>query len=132
VIRVLLVDDEALVRDGLRTIIELEDDLTVVGERADGAVAVQLARSFKPDVVLLDVRMPGMDGLEAARRLLRDPVAPRVVMLTTFDRDEYLYAAMQADASGFLLKDMRRGQLTAAIRTVAAAMPSSRRASPGG
>jgi DNA-binding NarL/FixJ family response regulator len=120
VIRVLIIDDEALVRDGLRAIIELEDDLTVVGEGADGEAALRLARSAKPDVVLLDVRMPGMDGLEAARHLLRAPAAPRVVMLTTFDRDEYLYAAMQAGASGFLLKDMRRGQLTAAIRTVAA------------
>ena len=118
-ITVLVADDEAIVRDGLRTIIDLEDDLRVVGEAADGAAAVAAARQLEPDVALVDVQMPHVDGLEATRRLLELPRAPKVVVLTTFDRNEYVYAAMRSGASGFLLKDVRRGQLTDAIRTVA-------------
>jgi DNA-binding NarL/FixJ family response regulator len=118
-ISVLLADDEAIVRDGLRAIIELEDDLEVVGEAADGAEAVELARSLSPDVAVVDIRMPGVDGLEATRRLLGLTAPPRVLVLTTFDRNEYVYEAMRAGASGFLLKDVRRGQLTDAIRAAA-------------
>jgi DNA-binding NarL/FixJ family response regulator len=119
-IRVLIADDEAIVRDGLRAIVELEDDLEVIAEAADGAEAVELARTLGPDVVLVDIRMPTMDGLEATRRLLALPSPPRVLVLTTFDRNEYVYEAMKAGASGFLLKDVRRGQLTDAIRKVVA------------
>jgi DNA-binding NarL/FixJ family response regulator len=117
-IRVLVADDEAIVRDGLRAIIETEDDLEVVGEAADGAQAVAAARQLAPDVVLVDIQMPGMDGVEATRRLVALPAPPRVLVLTTFDRNEYVYESMRAGASGFLLKDVRRGQLTDAIRTV--------------
>jgi len=120
VIRILIADDQALVRDGLRAIAELEDDIEVVGEASDGAEAVAASRRLNPDVVLMDVRMPGLDGIEAARRLLSDSDPPRVLMLTTFDRNEYVYEAMKAGASGFLLKDVRRDQLAGAIRTVAA------------
>jgi DNA-binding NarL/FixJ family response regulator len=114
--RVLLADDEAIVRDGLRAIVDLEDDLEVVAEAQDGAEAVELARAHSPDIALVDIRMPSVDGLEATRRLLALPRPPRVLVLTTFDRNEYVYQAMKAGASGFLLKDVRRGQLTDAIR----------------
>jgi DNA-binding NarL/FixJ family response regulator len=116
VIRVLIADDEAIVRDGLRTIVELEPDLEVVAEAADGAEAVELAGRNSPDVALVDIRMPNVDGLEATRRLARLPSPPRVLVLTTFDHNEYVYEAMKSGASGFLLKDVRRGQLTDAIR----------------
>jgi DNA-binding NarL/FixJ family response regulator len=119
-IRVLIADDEAIVRDGLRAIVELEDDLEVVAEAADGAEAVELARTLNPDVALVDIRMPTIDGLEATRRLLALANPPRVLVLTTFDRNEYVYEAMKAGASGFLLKDVRRGQLTDAIRKAVA------------
>jgi DNA-binding NarL/FixJ family response regulator len=119
-IRVLVADDEALVRDGLRAIAELEGDIEVVGEASTGDQAVALARKLRPDVVLMDVRMPGMDGIQATRRLLAEPGPPRVLMLTTFDRNHYVYEALKAGASGFLLKDVRRGQLTRAIRDVVA------------
>jgi DNA-binding NarL/FixJ family response regulator len=118
VIRVLVVDDEALVRDGLRSIAELEADFEVVGEAGDGAEAVTRSRALAPHVVLMDVRMPGMDGLEATRRILDAPHPPKVIVLTTFDRNEYIYEAMKAGASGFLLKDVRRGQLADAVRAV--------------
>jgi DNA-binding NarL/FixJ family response regulator len=118
VIRVLVADDEAIVRDGLRAIVELEPDLKVVAEAADGAQAVELARTHDPDVALVDIRMPNVDGLEATRRLLALPAPPRVIVLTTFDHNEYVYEAMRAGASAFLLKDVRRGQLTDAIRKV--------------
>jgi DNA-binding NarL/FixJ family response regulator len=118
VIRVLVADDEAIVRDGLRTIVELEPDLEVVAEAADGAEAVELARTEQPDVALVDIRMPNVDGLEATRRLVVLPAPPRVIVLTTFDHNEYVYEAMRAGASAFLLKDVRRGQLTDAIRKV--------------
>jgi DNA-binding NarL/FixJ family response regulator len=118
VIRILIADDEAIVRDGLRAIIEVEADLDVVAEASNGAEAIELARTHTPDVVLVDIRMPTMDGLEATRRLLAQPSPPRVLVLTTFDHNEYVYEAMKAGASGFLLKDVRRGQLTDAIRKV--------------
>jgi DNA-binding NarL/FixJ family response regulator len=118
VIRVLVVDDEALVRDGLRAIAELEDGIEVVGEAGDGAEAVQAAAEQHPDVVLMDIQMPGMDGVEATRQVVALSDAPRVIVLTTFDRNEYVYEAIRAGASAFLLKDLRRGQLTAAIRAV--------------
>ena len=117
-IRILIADDEAIVRDGLRAIVEHESDLEVVGEAADGEQAVAVARELEPDVALLDIQMPNVDGVEATRRLLALPRPPRVLILTTFDRNEYVYESMRAGASGFLLKDVRRGQLTDAIRTV--------------
>jgi DNA-binding NarL/FixJ family response regulator len=119
--RLLLVDDQELVRTGFRLILSAEPDLEVVGEAGDGAAAVDAARRLAPDVVLMDVRMPGVDGIEATRRLARvGPRAPRVLMLTTFDLDEYVYDALRAGASGFLLKDAPAVQLVDAIRVVAA------------
>jgi DNA-binding NarL/FixJ family response regulator len=118
VIRVLLADDQALVRAGFRLILELEPDVEVVGEAADGVEAIRVAREVDPDVVLMDVRMPELDGIEATRRLARAGVAARILMLTTFDLDEYVYDAMVAGASGFLLKDVPREQLVAGVRTV--------------
>jgi DNA-binding NarL/FixJ family response regulator len=120
VIRVLVVDDQALVRGGFRLILESQPDLEVVGEAENGAQALTRARELRPDVVLMDVRMPGMDGLEATRQLLSRGDAPRVLMLTTFDMDEYVYDALRAGASGFLLKDVRPEQLADAVRVVAA------------
>jgi DNA-binding NarL/FixJ family response regulator len=120
VIRVLLVDDQTLVRAGFRAILEIQDDIDVVGEAGDGAEAIERARELQPDVVLMDIRMPGLDGIEATRRLLANAnEAPRVLMLTTFDLNEYLYEAMKAGASGFLLKDAPRDQLVSAVRTIA-------------
>jgi DNA-binding NarL/FixJ family response regulator len=119
-LRVLVADDETLVRDGLRAIAELEGDIEIVGDAATGGQAVQLARTLHPDVVLMDIRMPDMDGLAATRAIMREPDPPRILVLTTFDSDEFVYQAMKAGASGFLLKDLRRGQLTEAIRTAAA------------
>jgi DNA-binding NarL/FixJ family response regulator len=120
VIRVLVADDQALVRGGFRLILDTQADIDVVGEAANGREAVAQARALRPDVVLMDVRMPEVDGLEATRQLLAAPDAPRVLMLTTFDLDEYVYAAMRAGASGFLLKDVRPEQLADAVRAVAA------------
>jgi DNA-binding NarL/FixJ family response regulator len=120
VIRVLVADDEALVRDGLRAIAELEPDITVAGEAGDGTAAIRQVRELRPDVVLMDVQMPGMDGIEATRRIMAEPRSPRVIVLTTFDRNEYVYQALRAGASGFLLKDVRRGQLVDAIKGVMA------------
>ena len=118
-IRVVLVDDDAMVRTGLRLILSAAPDIEVVGEAADGSAASVVVRRERPDVVLLDVRMPGVDGLTAARDLLADAAAPwRVVMLTTFDLDEYVYAALAAGASGFLLKDVPPERLVAAVRQV--------------
>ncbi len=128
VLRVLIADDQALVRAGFRMILEAQSDIEVVAEAADGVAAVNLSRRYRPDVVLMDVRMPGLDGLEATRRLLDGSAgdrsgggtpAPRVVILTTFDLDEYVYAALQAGASGFLLKDVSPEHLVGAVRTVA-------------
>jgi DNA-binding NarL/FixJ family response regulator len=120
VIRVLIVDDQALVRTGFRMIVEAEDDVTVVGEAADGEEALRLAESARPDVVLMDIRMPKLDGVEATRRIVaaRDFDAPRVLILTTFDLDEYVIEALRAGASAFLLKDAPPEELVAAIRTV--------------
>ena len=120
-IRVLLVDDQTLMRTAFRVILDLTDDIAVVGEAGEGQAAVRLAESLRPDVVLMDIRMPRMDGVEATRhiRSLPDGDAPRVLILTTFDLDEYVYAALQAGASGFLLKDALADDLLAAIRAVA-------------
>ena len=119
-IRVLVADDQALVRGGFRMILDAQKDIEVVGEAGDGREAVAKARELCPDVVLMDIRMPELDGLEATRRLLAGDGSSRVLILTTFDADEYVYEAMKAGASGFLLKDVRPEQLADAIRTVAA------------
>ncbi len=118
-LRVLIADDQALVRAGFRMILESEADLEVVGEAADGREALAEAGRLQPDVVLMDVRMPELDGIEAARQLLADDGSAKVVMLTTFDLDEYVYEALRAGASGFLLKDVPPEQLIAGIRAVA-------------
>lgn len=118
-IRVLLADDQGLVRAGFRMILGSEDDLEVVGEAADGLEAVELAARLDPHVVLMDIRMPRLDGIGATRRLMARGSAARVVVLTTFDLDEYVYAALRAGASAFLLKDAKESQLLAAIRVVA-------------
>ncbi|WP_406053092.1 response regulator [Kribbella sp. NBC_00889] len=118
-IGVLIVDDQALVRAGFTMILEIEPDITVAGEAANGAQALELTAQLRPDIVLMDVRMPGMDGIEATRRLQADRAAhSRVVMLTTFDMDEYVFEALQAGASGFLLKDVQPELLVAGIRAV--------------
>ena len=121
-IRVLLADDQALLREGFRALIDREADMTVIGEASDGAQAVQRSRQLQPDVVLMDIRMPGTDGLEATRQLLSGPAdsGVRVLILTTFDQDDYVYEALLAGASGYVLKDLRQAELVAAIRTVAA------------
>jgi len=118
VIRVLLADDQVLVRSGLSAILSVHDDLDVVGEASDGAEAVEMATALDPDVVVMDVRMPVMDGIEATRRLAGHPA--RILILTTFDLDEHVYEALRAGASGFLLKDAPPARLADAIRTVAA------------
>ena len=117
-IRVVLVDDQALFRAGIRMVIDSQPDLTVVGEAGDGAEALTVVRAQRPDVVLMDIRMPVMDGLAATAELLTDPAPPKVVMLTTFDLDEAAARAIQGGASGFLLKDADPEFLLAAIRTV--------------
>ena len=117
---VLIADDQELVRSGFRLIVELEPDLEVAGEAADGREAVELARRLRPDVALMDVRMPELDGIEATRRMAHAAPETHVLILTTFDLDEYVYDAMRAGASGFLLKDVGRDQLVLGIRTVAA------------
>jgi DNA-binding NarL/FixJ family response regulator len=118
-IKVLIADDQELVRAGFRMIIEDREDLEVVGEAGDGDQAVRLAAESQPDVVLMDVRMPGVDGIVATRRLTSFEHPPKVIILTTFDLDEPLYAALRAGASGFLLKDVRPSDLVDAIRVVA-------------
>ena len=120
VITVVIADDQELVREGLRMMLDAEADLTVVGEAGDGNQALAAARTHDPDVLLMDVRMPELDGIEATRRLVAAGGRARVLVLTTFDLDEYVYQAMKAGASGFLLKDANREQLAAAVRTVAA------------
>ena len=120
-VTVLLVDDQPLVRAGIATILGAQEDLKVVGEAADGAAAVEAARTLRPDVVCMDVQMPDMDGIEATRRIVADPTVPsRVLVLTTFQREDYLVAALRAGASGFLLKNARPTQLADAVRAVAA------------
>lgn len=120
VIRVLIVDDQAVIRTGLRTMLEHEGDLTIVGEAGDGAEAVDVVDRAAPDVVLMDVRMPRVDGIEATRRIMSRASPPAVLVLTTFDDDEYVFGALRAGAAGFLLKDAGPDVLVAAVRTVAA------------
>jgi len=117
-IRVLLVDDQALVRTGFRMILDETDDIEVVGEAADGASAVHAVASTRPDLVLMDVRMPNVDGIEATRRIRALPSPPKVLILTTFDLDEYVYSGLRAGASGFLLKDTLAADLVSAVRVV--------------
>ena len=119
-IRVLIADDQALVRGGFHSILAGQDDIEVVGEAEDGNEAVELAERLRPDVVLMDIRMPGLDGIEATRRIGARGIVTRVLVLTTFDVDEYVYEAMKAGASGFLLKTAPPRQLADAVRTVAA------------
>ena len=121
-IRLLIADDQALVRSGLRMLVDSADDIVIVGEAANGAVAIDMTHELVPDVVLMDIRMPEMDGVEATRRICADPATPnvRVMVLTTFDLDEYVFSALRAGASGFVLKDTDPDDLLDAIRTVAA------------
>jgi DNA-binding NarL/FixJ family response regulator len=119
-IRLLVVDDETLVRTGLRMILSSEADLEVIGEARDGGEAIELAATLRPDVILMDIRMPGTDGLEATRLIREQPDAPRVVILTTFDLDEHVFEALRSGASGFLLKDTPAEMLVAAIRAAVA------------
>jgi len=121
VITVLLADDQALVRAGFRALLDAQDDIEVVGEAGDGAEAVRLAVRYQPDVVLMDIRMPGLDGLEATRRIAADPAlsAVRIVILTTFDLDEYVFEALRVGASGFLVKDTEPVELLRGIHAVA-------------
>jgi DNA-binding NarL/FixJ family response regulator len=121
VTRVLIADDQALVRAGFRALLDAQSDIDVVAEASDGLEAVELARRTRPDVVLMDIRMPRVDGLEATRRITSDPMLPRtrIVVLTTFELDEYVFGALRAGASGFLLKDIDPPDLLAAVRVVA-------------
>ena len=119
-VRVLIADDQALVRAGFRMILESEPEIEIVGEAGDGAEAVEAARELKPDVVLMDIRMPELDGIEATRRVLAAGDGTKVLMLTTFDDDDYVFGALRAGAAGFLLKDAGPDALVAAVRTVAA------------
>ena len=118
-IKVLLADDQELLRSGFRMILSGEPDFAVIGEAANGADAVTAAATLHPDVVLMDIRMPGVDGIEATKRIVDSGTATRVLILTTFDLDEYVYAALRAGASGFMLKDVPAPELCAAVRTVA-------------
>ena len=120
-IRILVADDQMLVRAGFRALLDAEDDVEVVGEAADGEQAIKLTAQHRPDVVLMDIRMPGLDGLEASRRILADPALEgvRVVILTTFEADEYIFEAIRLGASGFLVKDTEPADLIRAIRVVA-------------
>lgn len=115
-IRALVVDDQALIRAGFRMILEAQPDITVAAEAGDGATAIELARVHRPDIVLMDVRMPGLDGIAATRAVVTERPATRVLILTTFDLDSYVYDALRAGASGFLLKDVGREELIAAVR----------------
>ncbi|MFD4606251.1 response regulator [Streptomyces sp. NPDC058464] len=119
-VRVVLADDQSLVRSGLRVLMADHSDLEVVGEAATGAEAVQMVRDASPDVVVMDIRMPGMDGIEATRLITAGPAATRVLVLTTFDEDDHVYGALRAGASGFVVKDMALDDILAAIRVVAA------------
>ena len=118
-IRVAIADDQALVRSGFRMILDARPDVEVVGEAEDGQQAVELVRNLEPDVLLLDVRMPNLDGIEATRRIVADGSTTRIMILTTFDLDDYVHDAVRAGASGFLLKDVRPAELVDAIRLVA-------------
>ncbi|GAB2988437.1 MAG TPA: response regulator transcription factor [Actinotalea caeni] len=120
-IRLLVVDDQELIRAGMRALLARTDDIEVVGDAADGIAAVERVRALRPDVVLMDIRMPGIDGIEATRRIVADPdlAHVRVLVLTTFDTDEHVFDALRAGAAGFLLKDARPEELRQAVRTVA-------------
>lgn len=118
-VTVLLADDQSLMRMGFRMVLDAEPDIDVIGEASDGATAVTQARALGPDVILMDVRMPGMNGIEATETIVRELPGTRILILTTFDLDEYAFAGLRAGASGFLLKDTRPADLAAAIRTVA-------------
>jgi DNA-binding NarL/FixJ family response regulator len=118
-IRLVLADDQALMRKGFRMILEAEPDMTVVGEAQDGHGAVQLVEMYTPDVVLMDVRMPHLDGIEATKSIIQSGASTRVLILTTFDLDEYAFSALRVGASGFLLKDVPPGDLVRAVRTIA-------------
>jgi DNA-binding NarL/FixJ family response regulator len=117
-ITVLLVDDQQLIRVGFRLVLDAEDDIVVVGEADDGREGIAQVAALKPDVVLMDIRMPGLDGIAATEAIVRDHPATRVLVLTTFDPDEYAFGAIQAGASGFLLKDVQRHEMLAAVRAV--------------
>ena len=117
-IRVVIADDQSMVRAGFRSLLQAEPDIDVVAEAADGEQAISAVRRFKPDVALLDIRMPNLDGLEATRRIVEDGSATRILILTTFDVDEYVYSGLRAGASGFLLKDASPEQLIAAIHVI--------------
>ncbi len=119
-VRLLLIDDQRLMRDGLRTILELEDDFEIVGEAANGQAGLEAYVALKPDVVLMDIRMPGMDGVEATRRMVERWPDARVIILTTFDDDEYIFEGLRVGALGYLLKDVSGDELARAIRKVAA------------
>jgi DNA-binding NarL/FixJ family response regulator len=119
-IKILLVDDQRLMREGLRTLLELESDFQVVGEAGDGQAGLDAYRRLRPDVVLMDIRMPGMDGVEATRRLVAEDPAVRVIILTTFDDETYVFEGLRAGALGYLLKDLSGEELARAIRTVMA------------
>jgi DNA-binding NarL/FixJ family response regulator len=120
-VRIIIADDHQVVRSGFAELLETQPDFTVIGTARDGREAVRIGRKLKPDVVLMDIRMPGMDGIEATRQLTRDgPGGPRILVLTTFDLDEYVYDALRAGASGFLLKDVTAEQLFDAVRVIAA------------
>jgi DNA-binding NarL/FixJ family response regulator len=119
VIRILIADDQELVRTGFRVVLDAEPDLEVVGEAADGFAALDSAETLRPDVVLMDIRMPNLDGIEATRRIAAGDGSPRILILTTFDLDDYVYEALRAGASGFLLKDARAEELRQAVRMVA-------------
>ncbi|MFB7462692.1 response regulator [Streptomyces sp. NPDC056224] len=119
-VRVVLADDQPLVRSGLRVLMADHPDLEVVGEACTGAEAVQLVQDVSPDVVVMDIRMPGMDGIEATRLIMAGPATTRVLVLTTFDEDDYVYGALRAGASGFMVKDMALDDILAAVRVVAA------------
>jgi DNA-binding NarL/FixJ family response regulator len=119
VIRILIADDQELVRTGFRVVLEAEPDFDVVGEAADGFAALDATKTLRPDVVLMDIRMPNLNGIEATRRIAAGDRAPRILILTTFDLDDYVYEALRAGASGFLLKDARADELRQAVRMVA-------------
>jgi DNA-binding NarL/FixJ family response regulator len=119
-IRVLIADDQELVRTGFRVIVDAEPDLEVVAEASDGRETVEAVRTRRPDIVLMDIRMPNVDGIEATRLIAAEPRPPRILILTTFDLDEYVYEALRAGASGFMLKDAGAGELLHAVRVIAA------------